>query len=246
MSDNQPIISVIVPTFQEERVLRCTLAQFTPERKATHGIEVIVSDGGSTDGTLKIARELADTVVEADPVIHQNIAVGRNAGASVARGSILVFFDADVLIDNIDDFFVTVIDLMSNSSTVAVTCNVRVYQKEELFRDWLFHQFYNYYFYLLNVVGIGMGRGECQVIRTSSFHALRGYNETMAAGEDFDLFTRLKKVGRIRFAHSLIVRESPRRFRKYGYLYLSSLWFLNALSVWVLNKPFVRQWKTVR
>jgi glycosyltransferase involved in cell wall biosynthesis len=246
MQDHRTILSVIYPTFQEERVLARTLEQFTPELKQQFGIEVIVSDGGSTDATLTIARQYAEKVVEADVTIPQTIALGRNDGAKVAQGDILIYFDADVLIEDLTLFFRTISNVMQNPDIVALTCNVRVYDSEERFSDLIFHQFYNYYFYFLNVIGIGMGRGECQVIRKTMFEEIGGYSEYMAAGEDFDIFTRLKKRGRIWFAHSLTVRESPRRFRKYGYLYLSSLWFMNALSVWLFHKPVVRQWKAVR
>ncbi len=246
MSQNRHTFSIIIPTFQEEKILERTLAQFSPELKKEYGMEVIVSDGGSTDTTLSIAQKYADKIIEADPAVHQTIAVGRNVGALAADAEILVFIDADVMIDKINSFFAILRQTMQTVNIVAVTCNVRVYQAEEGMSDLLFHQFYNKYFYFLNVIGIGMGRGECQVIRRSVFQDLNGYKESMAAGEDFDMFSRLKKRGKICFAHTLTVRESPRRFRKYGYLYISGMWFLNAMSVWLFRKSAVKEWKPVR
>lgn len=241
-----PKFSVIIPTLQEESVLARTLCQFSQDLKERYGIEVIVSDGGSSDATLQIAKKYADSIVEAEPNVRQTIALGRNRGAAVAKGSVLMFLDADVLIDGINHFFETLGSMVSKNEIVGMTCNVRVYQTEERTFDRLFHQFYNKYFYFLNIVGIGMGRGECQVIRKEAFEASGKYNERMAAGEDFDMFTRLKKMGRVYFAHSLTVRESPRRFRKFGYIYMSGLWFINALSIWLFRKPVVNQWKVVR
>ncbi len=246
MNNNRHIFSIIIPTFQEERVLEQTLAQFTSELKQMYNMEVIVSDGGSSDATLIIAKKYADKIIEANPKVHQTIAVGRNAGAVAADSDVLIFLDADVLIDDIQSFFATLSHLIEERRIIAVTCNVRVYQSEEGTSDYLFHQFYNKYFYFLNVIGIGMGRGECQIIRSNVFRELDGYNESMPAGEDFDMFTRLKKKGRILFAHTLTVRESPRRFRKYGYLYISGMWFANAMSVWLFRKSVVREWKPVR
>ena len=245
-NSSHPEFSVIIPTLQEERVLPRTLAQFTPALKQRYSLEIIVSDGGSKDETLSMAHIGTYIVIEAVEGVRQTIAMGRNAGAAASHGSILVFIDADVLIDDIEQFFETLHSIISDPKTVGITCNVQVYQAEERFSDKFFHQFYNRYFYFLNMIGIGMGRGECQVIRKSTFIEAGGFNEAMAAGEDFEMFTRLKKLGHVIFAHALTVRESPRRFRKFGYLYMSGLWFMNALSVWLFHKPVVSQWKVVR
>jgi rSAM/selenodomain-associated transferase 2 len=57
----------------------------------THGVEVIVADGGSSDQTAVLARPLADRVMEAP----RGRASQMNAGAALARGDILVFLHAD-------------------------------------------------------------------------------------------------------------------------------------------------------
>ena len=56
-------ISVIVPTLNEEKLLEGMLRQFTPALRRRHGLEVIVSDGGSVDRTLEIAAECGAPVV---------------------------------------------------------------------------------------------------------------------------------------------------------------------------------------
>ncbi|MBI3193082.1 MAG: glycosyltransferase [Ignavibacteriae bacterium] len=242
----KPKISIIIPTLNEERLLERTLGQFTPQLRQQFQMEIVISDGGSIDRTLDIAHQNADKVIEVHDATHQTIAMGRNLGSNISEGEILMFLDADVLIENIEQYFQTLLQVMNDYKTIALTCNVRVYQQEETLWDTMFHQFYNKYFALMNVVGIGMGRGECQIIRKQYFDCVGGFNEQMAAGEDFDLFARLKKVGKVVFEHSLTVRESPRRYRKYGYFYISGLWFLNALSVWLFGKSAVTRWKAVR
>lgn len=239
-------ISVIIPTLQEERVLASTLVQFTPELRAQYGIEIIVSDGGSTDRTVDIAWKSADSVVEHGSASKQNISQGRNSGAKRARGGILIFLNADVLIEEPEKFFSTVIRVMENDTVSGATCNVNIYPEEERFFDWAFHNIYNGYFWLLNMVGLGMGRGECHVVDGDVFRAMGGYDKNITAGEDFEFFLRLHKKGKIIFMRTLTVFESPRRFRKYGYLWVSLLWFLNAIGVLFFRRSVVDQWKPVR
>jgi len=241
-----PRISIIIPTLQEGTVLRRTLEQFTDELRRRFNFEIIISDGGSTDGTLAIARTYGDIVLEHDPTARQNISSGRNRGAAVARGDILFFLNADVVIEDTKRFFPLMVETVRQSEISAATCNVNIYPEESNFRDWIFHNCFNGYFWFLNLVGMGMGRGECHVIRKNVFETVGGYNESMAAGEDYDLFLRIEKIGKIKFVRSLTVFESPRRFRKYGYCWISFLWFVNALSVFLFRKSVVDEWKPVR
>ncbi|MDX1531419.1 MAG: glycosyltransferase, partial [Rhodothermales bacterium] len=89
-------VSVVIPTLDEEKRLGALLAAFTPGLRRRFGLEVVVTDGGSTDGTLAIAERLADRVVVHGGAGRQTIAAGRNAGAQAARGDLLLFFNADV------------------------------------------------------------------------------------------------------------------------------------------------------
>ena len=91
-----------------------------------------------------------------------------------------------------------------------------------------------------------MGRGECHIIRRDVFTKHKGYNENLAAGEDFDLFKRIRKNGKILFDKGLIVYESPRRYRKYGHTKIFFTWLLNALYVIFTNKSLSTEWEEVR
>jgi glycosyltransferase involved in cell wall biosynthesis len=243
---SSPVVSVIIPTLQEEKRLGATLAQFTPAVKRTYGVEVIVSDGGSTDATLSIARAAADTVVEHPSGTLRNISRGRNRGASASQGSILVFLNADVVIEDIDKFFTMMTDVIRSASACAATCNVNIYPAEVRVPDVFFHNFFNGYFWCLNLLGMGMGRGECHVVNREVFLKSGGYSEQMAAGEDFEFFLRLRRYGKVKYMRQLTVYESPRRFRKFGYIRISMLWFLNAVSVLFAGHSAVDDWEPVR
>ena len=82
-------ISVIVPALNEAAGIGDTLAALAPLRAAGH--EVIVVDGGSSDGTAETAAPLADRVI-ASPAGR---ALQMNAGAAVADGELLLFLHAD-------------------------------------------------------------------------------------------------------------------------------------------------------
>lgn len=239
--------SIIIPVLNEEKLLPVLLSQLSDKTlKKKYQYEIIISDGGSTDATLSIATKLADKIISHTLPGNQNIAMGRNRGAEHASADILIFLNGDVRLNKPEEFFLFVENNFKNSSYLAMTCCVRVFPEEETISDKLFHLGYNSYFRLLNNAGIGMGRGECQIIRKSVFNEVRGYNETLAAGEDFDLFRRIRKLGKTLFTKELFIFESPRRFRKLGYLNVTLNWVKNGFSVFLKNKSISKEWEAVR
>jgi len=82
-------LSVIVPALNEAGGIRAALEALAPLRARGH--EVIVIDGGSSDGTPDIAVGLCDRVLSAP----RGRAAQMNAGARVANGDMLLFLHAD-------------------------------------------------------------------------------------------------------------------------------------------------------
>ena len=91
-----------------------------------------------------------------------------------------------------------------------------------------------------------MGRGECHIISRKAFFESGGYDENLAAGEDFDLYNRLRKYGRVIFRNDLLVYESPRRYRKFGYAKVFLDWAGNSLSVFLFKRSISKSWEAVR
>jgi glycosyltransferase involved in cell wall biosynthesis len=89
-------ISIVIPAFNEERLLGQSLAEIKASAKAFESLgwetELIVCDNNSTDRTAQIARE-AGAVVVFEPI--NQIARARNSGAAAATGDWLIFVDAD-------------------------------------------------------------------------------------------------------------------------------------------------------
>jgi rSAM/selenodomain-associated transferase 2 len=87
-----PHLSIIVPTLDEAGFIAATLDTLAPLRSRGH--EVIVADGGSSDGTLSLCQGRADVAF----VAARGRARQMNAGAARAHGEVLMFLHADTLL----------------------------------------------------------------------------------------------------------------------------------------------------
>lgn len=243
-------VSVVIPTLDEVKRIGWLLETFTPDLRTRFGLEVIVSDGGSTDGTLEIAHRLADRVVVHPGPERQNISEGRNAGAAVASGDVLLFFNADVRFP--DDAEAFLADLIDAAEDGAATCRVGVHPDDARLADRLVLGACNVLFCGMNLVGGGMGRGECHAVRRDVFEAVGGYNEMYAAGEDFDLYHRIAQrarrrgEGRIRFLWHWVLFEDPRRYRQIGYARTMWAWLRNSLYVTFFGRSYSKEWDPIR
>lgn len=91
------MISFIIPAHNEEALLDSTLDSLAAcARSLDQESEVLVVDDASTDRTADIAQEHGARVIS---VSHRQIAATRNAGAREASGEILIFVDADTIVN---------------------------------------------------------------------------------------------------------------------------------------------------
>jgi len=91
-----PVISVIVPTYNQDGALRVTLSAFTHQKDITGLWEMVVVDDGSTDGTEAMIRELKMPYpLMYLRIAHSGRAAARNAGLARASGRLVVFCDGD-------------------------------------------------------------------------------------------------------------------------------------------------------
>lgn len=87
-----PMVSCIVPVFNGERYLREALDSILAQ--SHQGLDVLVVDDGSTDGSAAVAQSYGDRI----RYLHQanaGPAAARNLGLEAARGEFVAFLDAD-------------------------------------------------------------------------------------------------------------------------------------------------------
>ena len=240
------MISIIIPTLNEEKILEKTLKSLKELKVANY--EIIVSDGSSTDQTLPIAKQHAHKVIEHTDPERQNIAKGRNAGAKHAIGDYLVFIDADVTIPDINNFFTVALNLFEHhKDLVALTVFLKVLPEHITLSDRLFfsivnrvHQFQN------NFLHSGSASGEFQMVRKEAFEKVGGYNQAIVMGEDNDLFERLSKIGRTKIEVGLHVFHTSRRAHAIGWIKLLPLWIINAIYRKIIKRSFSKEWSVIR
>jgi glycosyltransferase involved in cell wall biosynthesis len=181
-------ISIVVPAFNEERLLGRSLAEMKASAKAFESLgwetELIVCDNNSTDQTAQIAREAGATVVF-EPV--NQIARARNRGAAAATGDWLIFVDADS--QPSAALFSDVAGQITSGTCLAGGSTIRMDLQKFMgrFIVWLWN-FSSRNFKLL--------AGSFIFCEAEAFRKIGGFNEKMFAAEELDLGSRLKKLAR--------------------------------------------------
>ncbi len=203
-------VSIIIPAFNEEEYLGATLDAIEAASKrlvgaADVGIEVIVVDNNSVDGTADVAHARGAVVVN-EPV--QGISRARNAGAREASGEVLVFVDADVILP--ENLLLLVHDAMSDRICVGGGADVEYRPRRVLVRAYL---------RMWRILGrmTDMVQGATQFCRKDVFEEIGGYDETAWIGEDVDFYWALKRYAKRRGMTVAVIREtkvlaSTRRF----------------------------------
>ena len=239
-------VSFIIPTFNEAKGIVTTLAQFKDLRRIDH--EVIVSDNGSTDNTIALARQVGAQVVVRPSDTKTTIGECRNRGARAASGDILWFIDADVhLVDSEATVQEVLAYFSDHQSTVASTMRITIYPEENKWIDSVIYAYFNALVYLQNrVFKTGASPGDCMMIRRRDFERVYGFKPKLPTAEDFELFSRLAKVGEIGYFWHRKVAMSPRRIRRDGWPKVLWLWWRNWWNQVVLGKVSHTDWEARR
>ena len=205
-------ISVIVPAFNEEKLLGASLAEIHSAAAAfiSRGwqYELCVCDNNSTDQTAAIARQHGANVVF-EPV--NQIARARNTGASIATGDWFVFVDADS--HPSEKLFADVAEKISSGKVLAGGVTIRL--DEKLFLPGLVTQFWNYSSRLTRLMA-----GSFIFVEAAAFRQVGGFSHEFYAAEELDLSIRLKKIARatqkkIVILHRHPIKTSARKMKLY-------------------------------
>ncbi len=110
------LISIIIPAFNEEKVLKDCLSSLSDQ--SYKPIEVIIVDDGSTDNSIEIIKSIHNSQLKIHLFRqkHQGPGPARNLGAKKARGEILVFVDCDMTFDK--DFVRDLVKPIADGITV--------------------------------------------------------------------------------------------------------------------------------
>lgn len=179
--------TIIIPAKNEESNIGNCLASIFATNFDRNRYEVLVVDNGSEDQTVQIAKNMGANVFEKPGLTISGL---RNFGARQANGKILVFLDADCTVDlnwlaaasiyleqDVVSFGSPAI-LPENSTWVQRTWfNIRGKKTQVEEVDWL--------------------ESANVFVREDAFRTVGGFNEDLITCEDYDLSTRLKKLGQL-------------------------------------------------
>lgn len=235
------MISIIVPTYNEEAYVGALLEQLKPF--VGTGLEIIVSDNQSTDLTTSVVKKFPARLVKADR--HLTIGQVRNVGAVAAAGDILCFFDADTTMADPRQFMKKIHE-HSATPLVAVIGPVSVNPHEERSSDRWNMSMRTGLIRFANIIGFGAGSGEFFAVTRDLWSTSGGFKENFAAGEDNELFQRLRRLGHVLYDRQLTTYTSSRRIRRDGWLRLWYSWSRNFFSSLFRGKSADRQWNAPR
>ena len=200
------MLSIIIPTFNEEKYLPQLLASI---KRQTLPCETIVADANSSDQTLEIAKRFGCKIA-----LGGNQARGRNQGAIAASGDILLFIDADTILP--DNFLSQTIDQFQKGGLDLATCNAHPLSRHPF--DLLIYQLANLIIFVFQKLR-PFAQGFCIFAKKSLHQQIGGFDEGITFGEDSEYVLRAAKAGRFGVLAAEIL-VSSRRFEKEGHLKL--------------------------
>jgi len=194
-------ISVVVPAFNEERLLGESLAQIKSASKAflqkNWGFELVVCDNNSSDRTAEIARAAGATVVF-EPI--NQIARTRNSGAAAATGDWLIFVDADS--HPSAELFSDVANEIQSGKCLAG--GVTLVMDGDYFWANRATELWN-----CSSRAFKLLAGSFIFVEASAFRKIGGFSIELFAAEELELTKRLKRLARETEKEIVILHQHP-------------------------------------
>ncbi len=210
--------SIVVPVFNEALLIRPFLQHL---RHRAPEAEIIVADGGSTDGTDRLAAGFCDQLVESD----RSRAMQMNAGARAAHGEILWFVHVDA--DAPKGCLSEIERIMNNPKVAGGYFRIRlprglVYRLTDSFAHYA-------------GIAVRMRCGDHGLFcRRTVFFDIGGFPEVPLM-EDVEFFRRLHRRGRVTYSNKRIL-VSARRYEAVGQTRLTFAYGLIA-TLYIFGVP---------
>ena len=199
--------SIIIPTLNEARYLSETLAQI--KQLSPH--EIIISDGGSNDNTLKIASKFTQNLIKGSA----GRALQMNAGAQIATGELLLFLHADSYIERAS--YQKMLAAMKKTEVLGGAFSLLI--DSDRWALQIINQFAN-----LRSRYLGRAYGDqAFFVKKHVFQEMKGFTEFPIC-EDLDFYKRLKFLGPVVLLKEEVL-TSPRRWINEG------IWFTTIRNI---------------
>ncbi len=200
-----PSLAIVIPTKNEEQFLPILFASI--QEQTLQPNEIIIADAGSTDKTRTIAQSFGARVVEGGLP-----GPGRNRGAAVVTSDIILFLDADVILQQKTFLEEALREFEARSLDIA-TADI-VLPRGGLY-DQATHRFYNAYARFCGSL-YPHAPGFCIFVRRSLHEAIGGFDETVQFCEDHEYAHRAAKKGTFGFLDSVRIAVTTRRQERDG------------------------------
>ncbi len=216
-------LTIVIPAKNEEKLLpRLLDSLLRQDYPMMPGTRVFLADAGSTDRTVKVARDFRFKLDIR--VIRGGLpSVGRNAGARLAHTPYILFVDADVELAD-TALLRRAVAMMKKKGLHCVTTDIRC--RDGGIADWTLYA-------LNNIAQRGsrffspFATGMFMMVDKSRFDEIGGFDEQSLYAEDYQL-TRQIKRSRFRVIGGGICTTN-RRFRKMGHRTILRMFLRTAL-----------------
>lgn len=94
-----PLVSIVIPALNEAKYIEQTIKQLLAQQYPEEKLELIVVDGGSTDGTVDLLTSMAQHTNPKFQLLHnpdKRSSISRNMGVKASRNDYILFIDAHV------------------------------------------------------------------------------------------------------------------------------------------------------
>ena len=213
-------MSVVIPALNEGRHLGRLLSDLRRQTRSPD--EVIVVDAGSTDATVRIAKQSQAVVLHGEPPVAR----GRNLGGYGATGDLIFFLDADTRLPQA--FFEGFVGEVEERRLAIACPRYLPYDSTPTIRA--IHAFWNAVLRASERI-LPSGAGHCIVVRGELFRESRGFDPSLKF-DDIELVRRLSKGRRFGIVGASVF-VSDRRYREAGILrtFLSHLLMTPAFAL---------------